>query len=397
MLRLFRTGYTIALIGVCSVVGVKAQSPGALYCITNPGPGVFEFAEFQLAGGAVTVLQTLPIGSISSAASACIDGDHGWYHFCTGSTLYSYDANNVATPVTTVLPVSPTADFTAIEFDPCDSVFIGIMYDPPGSIDIVRFDPIANQFSTVLPLFPTTYLPGGVQAAFDPVLRRYLVQTTTGFIGVDVDAGTFVFNTPITVPVGLSGFGHLAYDCTTQRLVGTAVGTGSEGGYGKFLCELDPVTGLVTELTASPSPDGIWKPMLGSSTIDLGTGLFHWSGAGGVVVGAQVVSGSMSYDQTSTSGELNLIEHFSTCACSISTGVQEALRPMLSVYPVPATDALIVEGTSVGSFLLILRADGSVARSVLSQGDTVRIPLAGLSAGVYFLRVDDRAIRFVVE
>lgn len=382
---------------VLSAMVSGGQSPASLYCVANPVPGTFQFASFELASGIVTPLQTIPIGTISSAASACIDTDRGTYHFCTGNALYSYDADNVLAPVVTTLPVPPTADFTAIEFDRCDSVFVGMLYDPPAQVDVVSYDPGTNQFTTLLALPTNTYLLGGAQADFDPATRLYLLQTAAGFIGVDVDQGVLVYDTPITVPSGLIGFGHLAYDCTTQRLVGTAVGTNAEGQYGKFICELDPATGVATILSNGPSQAGIWKPMLGSSTIDLGTGLFHWSVANDTIAGGSIASGLMNYVQAASVGDLNLIEHFSGCACALSTGLDEAARePSWTVFPVPATDRLFIEGTDPGSPLLLLDARGRVVLRATGQAGRTPLDVSGLASGTYLLRSETGALPVVI-
>ncbi len=377
--------------------GVGAQAPGNLYCMSNPSPGTFEFASFELATGLVTPLQTIPISTISSAASACIDLDRGTYHFCTGSTLYSYDADNVLAPVITPLPLPPTVDFTAIEFDRCDSVFIGILHDPPLQVDVVRYDPGTNQFTTLLALPPNTYLLGGGQADLDPATRLYLLQTAAGFIGVDVDQGVLVYDTPITVPSGLIGFGHLAYDCTTQRLVGTAVGTSPEGQYGKFMCELDPATGVATILSNGPSQAGIWKPMLGSSTIDLGTGQFLWSVASDTIAGGNISSGLMNYVQSASMGDLNLIEHFSGCACALSTGLDDgAQSPSWTVFPLPAADRLFIDGADAGAPLLLLDARGRVVLRATGQAGRTTMDVSGLAPGIYLLRSEADAVPVVI-
>ncbi|MCB0794094.1 MAG: hypothetical protein KDB88_05105 [Flavobacteriales bacterium] len=374
----------LVLFALMGATEMRAQAPDALYAVSNPLAGVFEFVEFDLGSGNVAVFQGVPISSISSAASACIDVGQGLYHFCTGNDLYSFDANNVLPASVNILPIWPGAEFTAMEHDPCSGQLIGILNDPPNLVDLVAYDLNTNQFNTILALPTTMYFLGGAQAAFDPVARLYLLQTAAGFLGVNVDSGTVVYDTPISVPAGLIGFGHLAYDCTDQRLLGTAVGDGVEGNYGKFLCELDPMTGMVSVVSTSPSPEGVWKPMLGSSTIDLGTDLFYWSGVDDLILGAQTGNGSMVYNTTATAGDLNLIEHFSGCACGLATVVPGQLASPLDLWPTLAADRIAVQGLIPGEALNILDVRGRIIRTLRATGERMEIDLAWLAPGSYF-------------
>lgn len=378
--------------------GLQAQSSEALYLIHNPDPGEFSFARFDLPTGNVTDLESVPISGISSAASSCIDAVGERYLFCTGTTIISFDPDGVAAPVSTSLPLPAGANFFSIEYDPCDGVVLGILNHPPVEIALARFDPALGEFENIMALPTTTFFCAGCQAMFDPATRIYMLRYAGGFLGIDVDNGTTVYDTQIEELPDFTPMHHLAYDCEQELILGTSVGLGAKGETGKFLLELDPVSGDVTVLSGTPTQSGLMKPMIGGSCIDLGTGMFYWSGAGGVIVGA-AGDGDMIYDQTGSSAELFLIEHFSACNCSGANGISDPnTGPSLRLFPNPAQDRIQLQGTIAGRTFVIEDGTGRIARMGTSTAGNTDIGLAGCAPGIYSLRTDEQqAIRFVIQ
>lgn len=386
----------VLLLGAAPVL--RAQSNDSLYFIRYAGIGEYFFSRFDLATGMVTDIEPVPLSAISSAGSSCIDPVRGRYHLSTGYSIITFNPDDAVAPVTTPLPVPSGANFFSIEYDPCDSVFMGVVSQPGVEITFVRFDPGPGEFVTMTSLPTNIAFCAGCQAMFDPSTRLYMVRYSHGFFGIDVDNGTIVYETPINNLPDFTPMHHLAYDCEQQLILGTAVGLGAKGEVGKFLLELDPATGDVTALSGTPTQSGLSKPMLGGSCIDQGTGIFYWAGAGGVIIGA-TGDGDMTYDQLASSGELYLIEHFSACSCSGATGISGTnVRPSPKLFPNPAQDHIRIEVTMAGGTFTIEDGTGRIVRMVTSTAGSTEINLAGCAPGVYSLRTDEqRVIRFVIQ
>jgi hypothetical protein len=378
---------SLLAIAICLTFHVSGQNPNSVYYLANPTPGVWEFSELNTSTGVSAVLQTMPFSAINGAASSAIDFQNGYFHFCTTEMIYSMDLSSTLAIQTTYLPLAATAEFMAMEFDVCDSTFIGVVNDPPASISIERYDPVSNSFTPIMSLPNNTYFALGRQAEFDPNTRIYYLQTATDMIGVNVDLGTYAYNVPVVDPPNFNGTGHFAYNCITQQLIGTTVGTNSNGHYGKFICELDPSTGGISIITDLPTPLGLWKPMTGGSTIDLNTGLFYWSGNTDVMVGGDISSGIIAYSHASTTGSLNFIEHNSGCPCGLTTSVSETRGTGHSIFPNPTKGTLFIRDLAQNEPVYVHSLDGKLQHTG-SIGANGLLDLGKLEAATYILQTE---------
>ncbi|MGC9343250.1 MAG: T9SS type A sorting domain-containing protein, partial [Bacteroidales bacterium] len=76
-----------------------------------------------------------------------------------------------------------------------------------------------------------------------------------------------------------------------------------------------------------------------------------------------------------------------------STSLDKA--EMLQLYPVPATDFLVVKGLETGVSFDIIDITGSVVRSVEMNQPEMRLNISDLDAGVYFIRTGSEFAKFV--
>lgn len=383
---------------LCGARPASAQATDKLYFTHSMGMNDYYLATYDLATGVVDDLAQIPV-STSSLISSCIDVAGARYYFCSGTALAMMDALNVLPSLMVSLPLPPGTNFRAIEYDPCDSMVLGIVQDSD-STRLMRYDLFGTQQLTyVATLGAVMAFPGGGQALFDPVSRLYMIRHADGFMGVDVSTGAIVYDTPINDPPGFTPLHHLAYDCSTQRIYGTAVGPGVEGGSGKHLCRLDPGTGDVTVLTTAPVQNGIYKPSSGGTCIDQANGTFYWSAAGDSIVGADLSNGAGTYAQAATDGYVYLIEHFSWCNCS-AAAVHEA-RPTtvgLTITPNPAVNTLHISRDAGAAWITVHDHLGRVVMSFGTRGTDTEVDVNHLNPGVYVLRADGAlAGRFVIR
>jgi hypothetical protein len=390
---------TWIIVGVCSLVHmfVQAQSEDNLYFIHNNSSGEYIFSAFDLGTGEVTGLASIGT-QFPLVASACTDGPDGRYHLSTGTSIVSFDPNGVLEPDTTDLPLPTGSTLYCLEYDHCEGVFLGMLNVPSNNTAVVRFDPVTGQLGTVLTLNAAFLFPLGGQGMFDPVERLYMTRTNNSLLSVNIETGVLVHNTPIQSLPDLTLLDHLAYDCRLGKIFGTSVGPDTHGGEGKYLCELDPATGEVQVLSEMASENGLLKPLLGGSCINMSTGEFLWSGMDGRVVGADIGTGEMTFLQSIDDGELTLIEHFSWCNCALPTGREELpASPSLLVLPNPAQDRVTITGITEGEVLNIHDLQGRIIRSVRSQSQRMEIDLDQEAPGVYLLHVHGKgAVRFVL-
>lgn len=385
----------LGLFLTCPIV-TTGQSTAVLYTIHNPSPGIFSFGTFDLATGVVTDLEAAPITTISSMASACVDVTGGLYHFCDGKQIHTFDMNSVTAVSTMSLGLGSLQNLFAIEWDPCEQVFLGVLNAPPDSIVLVRFDPGNQQFTTLAALSSSMSFCSGCQGMFDPVLRRYMLRYGGGILTLDPDAGAVLFDVPMVDPPGFTPVHHLSYSCAQQRIVGTAVGTSPEGHSGKFLFEVEETTGATTMLTTLPASTGLWKPALGNSCIDDNTGTFYWSGVDGMITGADISIGTMTYAQQASSDELFLIEHATTCACTASNMPAQVQQPSFLIYPNPAADMVNLVGKRTEGIVSVHDHTGRAVWSGAARQQRTTIPLQGLAPGHYVVRLGERAVPLIV-
>lgn len=70
----------------------------------------------------------------------------------------------------------------------------------------------------------------------------------------------------------------------------------------------------------------------------------------------------------------------------------------ITVYPVPASDQIIVSGLSEKTYdFLIMDVVGKTVKKIKSSGMETRINITDLHPGYYFIRVENRTLRFMKQ
>lgn len=91
----------------------------------------------------------------------------------------------------------------------------------------------------------------------------------------------------------------------------------------------------------------------------------------------------------------------SACVEVLNTGVQGLEQGALRVYPVPAREQVVIEGTVANAYLELVDAQGRAVRSMRAYGDRNVLELGGVAAGSYLLRMQgpngQQVVRLLVQ
>lgn len=380
--------FSLALVG-------NAQLSGSLFGVHNPQSGVFAFSSLDLSTMAITDIDTLPMGQISSMASAAVDTDLERFLFCTGTTLYFLDPYGLLPTTSVALPMAGTAFFNNIEYDPCTASLFGFVIDTPDSVVFARYDLAANTFQSMLAMPTNMQFMMGAGSYIDPVNRVYGFENINSIMGIHIDQGTLLYDTPMIDPPGET-FGHLSYDCSSGHVLGTSFGAASEGGDGKWVSAVDPLTGVVTHLSNAHTPNALMKPAMTGSCVDQATGIFYWGGINGTWVGANTTTGNIVLDDVSAPlTPLFCVNHFSACACA-TTGAMEERAAAELPYPQPASDVLNFPGVG-GPFVWVDAAGRAAQVPMRRTGSGWQAEVSALRPGIYLVRNAAVTYRVVVE
>lgn len=387
--------HSLALCCLAAGLTGSAQLSGSLYGIHNPQSGVFAFSSLDLATMVISDIDTLPMGVISSMASGTVDTDQEKFLFCTGTTLYSLDPYGLLPTTSVMLPMAATAFFNFIEYDPCTASLFGFVNDPPDSIVFARYDLASNIFQSLLTMPGNMQFMMGAGSYIDPVNRVYGFENINSILGIDIDLGTLLYNTPMIDPPGET-FGHLSYDCSTGHVLGTSFGAASEGGDGKWVSTVDPLTGVVTHLSNAHTPNALMKPAMTGSCVDQATGVFYWGGVNGTWVGANTTTGNIVLDDVSAPlTPLFCVNHFSACACAATSMAGENSTD-LHPFPQPANDMVTFPG--VRGLLVWFDAAGREVQVPQSRNSAgVVADVSALIPGVYVVRAPGKACVLTVQ
>jgi hypothetical protein len=74
----------------------------------------------------------------------------------------------------------------------------------------------------------------------------------------------------------------------------------------------------------------------------------------------------------------------------------QALSPLISLSPIPASHILQIKYTGKPTQALVYNITGSIVKTIRLEGDT-QLSVAGLSSGLYILQVDQQTYRFIVN
>ncbi len=313
-----------------------------IYCINNPSIGEFNIAKIHLPTGEMTEFDDIA-NSISSFYSTSINIDSEDFYFCDGYNVHAFDTQTESLEAPITLPLALNSSFHQMQYNPCDSSLYGVVAQNNfNAFSFERFDLNSLQFETIAELPSNYYSCGDCISALDPANNVFVVDHG-GVSGLDLSNGEEVIDTSPTNPPGYS-FGHMSYKCTTQEVFGTLANLNQET---KQMGSVNLTTGAVSSLSDSNWSVGFWKPYGGGNVIDQGTGVYYYSGAGGLLIGASTVTGQLVYNEDVSSGEIFFLQHFSQCPCPNAVGIEDSdLRDLsIEVYPNPVSETLTVSST----------------------------------------------------
>jgi len=80
---------------------------------------------------------------------------------------------------------------------------------------------------------------------------------------------------------------------------------------------------------------------------------------------------------------------------SLATNVELNSLDMISVYPVPAVDEIVIRGMNSVESFNIINIIGTVVRTVEVTGDEMRVNISDLDEGIYMIHTSNSSIKFV--
>jgi hypothetical protein len=361
----------------------NGQLSNYIFAINNASTGVFLFSKIEIATGIITNYQL--VGTfLSNGYSSCIDNQAQKYYFCTGTELMTIDPLNGNIVSNVTLPISMTATFNNIAYNPCDSDIYGIISDN-GAASFAKYNIGTAMMTTISSLGTFSGFVGGL-SFIDPVTEIYSYEDA--FInGVSLTTGQILYNSLI-IDLPNESFGHIALKCSTHEIFGTSADVNAGI---KYLSTVDPLTGIVTHVSNTGWNTGIWKPAGGGARIDQLTGIFYYSAAGALIVGANTVNGNMVYNQPISSGDLYFIEHFSECNCD-NTGIKTPISSQsFTIQPNPFNDKLNINADYLEEFSQIILYD-IASRKILEQQFTNSVTLntSQFAKGIYIYEIRNK-------
>ena len=364
----------------------NAQITNYIYAINytfNPLPA-YHFSKIEISTGIITDLYLLPGTSYPYSSNSCIDNNSQIYYFCSENQLMAFNPVNGNLISSVILPIPPTAWFTYMQFNPCDSEIYGIIYDYPTSVSFARYNPVSGNMTTIAGLNINTLSCSGCMSILDPDSGIFAIDNGN-ILGLNLSTGQIVYNSPKIHPTN-EFFSHIALDCATHQIFGT-----SANGSAKFLCTIDPYTGIVSHVSASSWNVGLNKPALGGNYIDQTTGIYYYSGSVSSIYGADITTGNLIYNQPVNSGTILHIQAFSQCNCS-PTGIQDIINSSeeITVTPNPFKDKLSINTVTDKEYEIVLY---DIASRIILQktfSSPVILNTEQFVKGLYFYEVRNK-------
>ena len=359
-----------------------AQLSNYIYALNNQSSGVVYFSRVEISTGLITNFQVASNG-FSNNFSACISEIDEEYYLCTGQILFTYDANSGNLISADTLPIPSTANLNSIQFNPCNGNIYGYIYDSANGKRFVRFNPDNGVLITISTLSNMFGGCLGCMATLDPINDIYSLDTGNGLVGLNLNTGAIVYNSP---KINLPGesFGHIALKCNTHQIIGTSANVNLGV---KYLAEIDPFTGLISHIGNTGWNTGVWKPGCGGDCINQYTGDYYYSGAGHLINGASTTTGALIYSQIINSGELYFIQHFSECNCEISD-LDDDIEPLdLKIYPKPFSETLNISTGNSAKYFIVLY--DITSRKIVEREfyNSISLTTSEFSEGVYIYQL----------
>lgn len=126
----------------------------------------------------------------------------------------------------------------------------------------------------------------------DPDLDIFYYTSINNLIGIDINTGNLVCNTPMSTSLQ-PYFQNFVYNEVTQELIGLERGT--NGGNEVYLSKINPQTGIVTPISQNPITDVI--ALNGGFTIDLNNQWFQFV-SNGQLLSVDISTGQVIHSPT---------------------------------------------------------------------------------------------------
>jgi len=265
------------------------------------------FAKVDINSGATSTYQRIAPG-LSSNYSCCVNYNTNEFYFCDGKIIQTIDA--ITGRIVSVDTVLTNSTFTMYKYNACDSNIYGrVKYG--NTYYFRKYNPFSRTLSNISPLPASANISWGNNAVIDPDSNLIIVDAGNSITGLDINTGAVRYSTP-KINLANESFGHIALKCNTHEIIGTSANINAGV---KFLSKIDPYTGMVSHISTTGWNQGVLKPAGGGACINQLSGDYFYSGAGGLLIRVNTVSGNIISSNTVSLNEFYYVDHFSTCGC----------------------------------------------------------------------------------
>jgi hypothetical protein len=322
------------------------------------------------------------------------------YTYQDEDSWLSVDLQNgaVLNDVTVTLP-NASGDFNNFRFNAADTNMYGlysqVLYDPltgayTGDMRLATCDLTTGSVTLISQnSIAQSYLMAG--STIDPYLMVYYFESEGKFIGLDLYNGQ-IYSEPVITLMGVeTPFDNFAYSCADTTMYGLIMDNGV-----KWLGKINVTTGVITLLPTQLNFDNYIMNSGGSiDPVNLVYYFQTMDSVGITLVGLSLLDGSVvSQVVVSANGDsFDMFRIESDCYQAESTRSNPATANIkeqhvsVQLFPNPVQEDLQIVTSSSMEILEILRLNGTVVYSVHPNESSARISVAGLTPGMYLVKL----------
>jgi hypothetical protein len=373
------------------VSGLFAQPSGFIYGLHHQNGNEY-FSKIDLANGQLTNMDPLPFVSLfSNKISSFADWDQGIYYYSTGNKIAAFDINSGALLYNVNYSIPSTAYVSGLEYNACDSAIYGVFVSAiTGTYLLVKLNPSSGTIATIGIDSLSTYPANGDGYFIDPVNQVYYFSRNNNLWKIDMLSGQVISTTPIiNLPGEMILF--IRRECATGLIYCTS---GSLTTTARYLSTLDPVTGLVSHVSANSFPSYYSMLLLNGGSTLRQTGTYYYEVPDDTIVGVDLLTGTISQVMVVTMGNsyLESLLAYPQCSCTGTTAIPDSedqlaavtisFNPVSSLLTVTSNYA----GQSDGS-IRIINLLGEVFYEEKSFSGNTSVDLQSYAKGMYIVEV----------
>jgi len=383
--------YIFLLAFTFTVSFVSAQIDSVMYGVNaDLTYSAISLAKIDPVTGIVTNISANSYPYSLSNVGETIDPFHKIYYQPTDSVLVAFDL--VSGNLLFARPISYLVNsmFLGINFNCPDSTIYGISFDTTnGDCRLSWLDPNTG-FVHGISSSPLPHQFGSLYGnAIDPFSGiYYYVSPSHRIVGVSLATGNVVSDTTIIISYGT--FGPIVFDCLDSTIYGLAGNMTS----GRKFAKINPVTGLVTNISPSNNVMAIYSD---PATIDPFKRVYYFKNVDSTLYGVNIETGEMYSDPAiQYLPGTRFFNFFYNHPCFVSYPVgttdSQPRQQDAVLYPNPAEDFLHLKfGQPTSGKLNVFSVLGDRVFSwVFVNENDIRINLAKLTGGVYFIRITQK-------